>query len=152
MKTKFTNCIRAFYGTLKSQGLVHCKYNQGSLVITRKYPSIEIEAQHHNFGDRSKNLAALFKTISPEYIADLKNYAILFSKTVNLNEKLPPSHYSLYLRMMWNLKHRYPEINMATITKDDILKNEYPVLTIVQAMGAGLLLSIDEANMLTSKL
>jgi hypothetical protein len=152
MKTKFTNCVRSFSGRLKSQGLVHCKYNQGNLVITRKYPVVEIIEHHHTFGNRGKNLAALFKTLSPEYVSDLKNYAALFSKTVNINEKLPPSYYSLYLRMMWKLKHLYPEIDMATITRDDILQHEYPIRSVLESMESEMLLQIEEASMLNHEI
>ncbi len=148
MKTKFTNCVKAFYGRFKSQGLVHCKYNQGSLVITRKYPVLEIQEHHHTFGNKGKNLAALFHTLSPEYVADLKNYTVLLSRTTNLNEKLPATHYAVYLAMMWKLKHLHPEIDMATLTREDILQNEFPVRTIVEAMEAGFLMQIVEASML----
>ncbi|HPT72048.1 MAG TPA: hypothetical protein PLE74_07180 [Candidatus Cloacimonadota bacterium] len=148
MKTKFTNCVKAFYGKFKSQGLVHCKYNKGSLVITRKYPIIEIEEHHHTFGNRGKNLAILFHTLHPGYINDLKIYTRMYANTVNINEKIAPTHYNLYLTMMWNLKHQFPEIDMATISKEDILDHLYPVITISQAVSAGLLQDFPEAHAL----
>jgi hypothetical protein len=152
VKTKFTNCVKALYGSLKSQGLVHCKYNQGNLVITRKYPVMEIEEHHHTFGKMARNLAVMFRTLLPAYIDDLKNYTALLSRTTNLNEKLPATHYAVYLRMMWKLKHMFPEIDMATITREDILKHEYPVRSIKEAMENELLIKLEEANMLNSRM
>ncbi len=52
--------------------------------------------------------------------------------------------------MMFALKRQIPEVDLSTITKDDILKQEYPVITVVDAMLVGLLLVIPEAGMLTN--
>jgi hypothetical protein len=152
MKTKFTNCVRSFSGRLKSQGLVHCKYNQGNLIITRKIPDVEIIEHHHTFGSISKNLGKLFKSFSPEYIAELKNYTVLLSKRTNLNEKLSATHYAVYLAMAWSLKKRYGEIDLGKITKEQIFKREYPIRTILEAMESGILLEIQEARILTQKM
>jgi hypothetical protein len=152
MKTKFTNCVRSFSGRLKSQGLVHCKYNQGNLIITRKYPVVEIIEHHHTFGTTSKNLGKLFRSFSSEYVADLKNYTVLLSKRTNLNEKLSATHYAVYLAMMWKLKSQFPEIDLVTLTKDDILKHEYPVLSIVESMQSGMLQDIPEGRVLEHKI
>jgi hypothetical protein len=152
MKTKFTNCVKAFYGKLKSQGLIHCKYNQGSLVITRKYPIVEIEEHHHKFGSTGKNLRALFHTLASEYIDDLKNYTALLSRITNLNEKLPATYYGVYVSMMWKLKKNFPEIDMLTITRDEILKQEYPIRSILEAMENNILMTIPEGKMLDKKI
>jgi hypothetical protein len=152
MKTKFTNCVGAFYGKLKSQGLIHCKYNQGNLVITRKYPIIEIEEHHLKFGSVSQNLSRLFHSLSKEYIDDLKNYVVLLGRTTNLNEKLAATHYGVYVSMMWKLKKHYPEIDMLSLTREDILKNEYPIRTIVEAMENGFLMMIPEGRILDKKM
>ena len=70
----------------------------------------------------------------------------------DLADKIPANCYANYLRMMWALKKQIPEIDLSTITKDDILKNEYPVCSVVQAMDAGLLPNIDERVMLINKI
>jgi hypothetical protein len=53
--------------------------------------------------------------------------------------------------MFFTLKKQFPEVDLTTLSKDDILKNEYPVRTVVESMKSGMLQDILEAGMLTGK-
>jgi hypothetical protein len=152
MKVKFRHAVKAFHGKFKSEGLVYCKYNDGALYLTRKYPNYTPSDQNHKIGNAGKNLSNLFRQISDEYKNDLKIYAKLMTNYTNLDEKIPASFYMTYIRMMWALKKQIPEIDLTILTKDDILKHEYPVRTVVEAMQAGLLMHIEEASMLNHEM
>jgi hypothetical protein len=150
MKVKFRHAVKSFQGKFKSEGLVYCKYNDGALYLTRKYPCYTPSDHNHEMGDAGRNLGKLFRNISPDYKNDLRTYSKLMTNYTNLEEKIPPNCYANFMKMMFALKKLIPDVDLATITKEDILKNEYPVCSIAQAMEEGLLLDIPEANMLTN--
>jgi hypothetical protein len=152
MKVKFRHAVKGFHGKFKAEGLVYCKYNDGALYLTRKYPCYTPSIQNEKIGIISKNLKQLYVSISPEYKMDLKNYCQLMIKYTDLSEKLPTSCYATYTKMMWALKKQFPEIDLTILTREDILKHEYPVRTVVEAMKEGLLLEIEEASMLEHKM
>jgi hypothetical protein len=148
MKVKFRHAVKAFHGKFKSEGLVYCKYNDGALYLTRKYPCYTASDQNHKIGNAGRNLGSLFYQLSEEYKNDLKIYAKLLVSYTDLSEKIPASYYIIFTKMIWALKKQIPDIDLSNITKDDILNHEYPVRTILEAMQSGLLLAIPEANLL----
>jgi hypothetical protein len=152
MKTKFKHFVRGFYGKFKSEGLVYCKYNSGALCFARKYPAYTESEQNKKIGIISKNLKELYVSISAEYKLDLKIYSKLMVNYMNLEEKIPASSYAIYTKMMWKLKKRFPEIDLTTITREEIMKQEYPVKSVVEAMEFGLLLKIEEASVLLNEM
>ncbi|HNX00527.1 MAG TPA: hypothetical protein PLE74_07710 [Candidatus Cloacimonadota bacterium] len=152
MKAKFRHAVKAFHGKFKSEGLVYCRYNDGALYITRKYPSFTASGQNHKIGNAGRNLGQLFQNVAIEYKHDLKTYATLMSSYTDLSVKLPANSYAYFVKMMYALKRKIPDINLATLTLDDILNNEYPIRTVAEAMEAGLLTNIQEGSNLSSKL
>ncbi|HNW99975.1 MAG TPA: hypothetical protein PLE74_01645 [Candidatus Cloacimonadota bacterium] len=152
MKVKFRHAVKAFHGKFKTEGLVYCRYNNGALYLTRKYPFYTPSDQNHKIGNAGRNLGKLFRNIAVEYKNDLKTYAKLLVNYTDLSEKLPASCYVLFTKMMYGLQKKVPEIDLSTLTLDDILNNEYPVRNVVEAMQNGLLPGIPEAMMLTNKI
>jgi hypothetical protein len=152
VKPKFKHNVKTFRGVDRSEGLVYCEYNHGELVIAKKLPNRELNNNNRSFGAISSNLRKLYQTLSEEYKSDLASYTLMFRSVMYDPRKISMSAYSIFTKMLWKLKHQFPEIDLATITKDDILKNEYLVRTVIEAMDAGLLIQIDEANMLDSKM
>ncbi len=149
MKTKFKNAVRSFHGINRKEKLVYTLYNNGELPITKNLPIREITEDNHKFGKITKNLHVLFESLSTEYKRDLANYALALQSTHPSKDKIAIRAYGLFSRMMWSLKKQHPEIDLATLTREDILQNGYLVRTIVEAMQNGLLLEIEEASMLT---
>jgi hypothetical protein len=152
VKVKFRHAVKAFQGKFKAEGLVYCKYNDGALYRVRQYPRYTASDHNHEIGNAGRNLGMLFRTLSVEFKNDLKTYSALMTNYTDLGNKIPANCYANYNRMMFALKKQIPEIDLSTITKEDILKHEYPVITVVEAMKAGLLLNIPEASILTHEL
>jgi hypothetical protein len=152
MKATFKHSVRTFRGVNRKEDLVYCHYNNGNLVITRTLPKREITEKNHTFGAITKHLHDLYKSISAEYKLDLANYAKLYSTLSNVNCKLSPSASALFTGMMWKLKGQFPEIDLVTLTKEDILKHEYPVRSVFESMQNGLLTNIPEASILTHEM
>jgi hypothetical protein len=50
------------------------------------------------------------------------------------------------------IENQFSEIDLVTLTREDILKKEYPVRSIVESMQAGMLQDIPEAMVLDKKI
>jgi hypothetical protein len=148
MKVKFKGSIRGMRGINRREDLVYCNYNKGLLNVVRTLPKREATEQNVSFGKTTTNLHDLYKSTSPEYKENMSVYAIFLSQLPEVYRK--PSGYALFIRMMWTLKKKFPEIDLETITREDIIKHEYPIRTVAEAMASGVLLHIVEAMMLTS--
>jgi len=152
MKPVFKHSVKGFRGVDRTEDLVYCKYNHGELVIARKLPQRQIDDSNRNFGMISSNLRLLYRTLSFEYQQDLSSYTMMYRSLMYNPHKISLSAYSLFTKMMWKLKKLIPEADLSCINKEDILQHEFPIKTIAEAMKAGLLLHIEEAGMLTSKI
>ncbi len=152
MKTKFKNTVRSFHGINRKEKLVYTLYNNGELQIVKNLPDREITEDNHKFGKITKNLHFLFESVSADYKHDLANYALALQSTHPTKDKIAIRAYGLFSRMLWSLKKQHPEMDLATLTRQDIISNQYPVKSVVEAMNAGLLTVIEEANMLTHEM
>jgi len=103
-------------------------------------------------GNILANLHELYETISPEYKQDLNTYCLLLQVKVPDKRKVPLRAWGLFVKMMWALKRMYSEIDLCEINREDILKNEYPISTVGEAMDIGILFHIEEANILLNNL
>jgi hypothetical protein len=152
MKAKFKHNVKTFHGINRREGIVYTLYNNGELLIAKNLPNREITEGNHNFGKITKNLHILFETVSTEYKRDLSIYALLLQSTHPTRGKIAIRAYGLFSRMMWKLKSQFPEIDLVTLTKEDILNQGYPSRTVAEAMKAGLLLEIEEGKMLDKEM
>ncbi len=148
MKTTFKHAVKSFRGTNRKEELYYSSYKNGEVVIAKTLPEPTIKAHHHIFGTITKHLHKMYKTLSAEYKLDLSCYAKLFSTLPENNDKLPASGSALFTGMLWKLKKLHPEIDLATITREEIVQNEYPMRSVVESMQNGLLVEIEEASML----
>jgi hypothetical protein len=152
MKTKFRHNVKSVQGHDRSEDEVYCSYNNGDLMITRKMPHRDVYETNKKFGRISSNIHKLYKTLSEEYIRDLSNYSLALQSVAYNPNKIPMRSFGVFTRMMWALKKRFPEIDLEAITREDIIKNEYLIRSIVEAMMNGLLVNIPEAEMLTAEI
>jgi hypothetical protein len=152
MKPVFKHGLKGFQGTNRSEDLVYCSYNQGELIIAKKRPHRKADTNNRNFASIGKNLGNLFRTFTAEYKSDLHTYTLLLHSVAHNPHKIDVSPYMVYTKMMWTLKRLNPDIDLSTITREDILKNGYPVRSVNEAMRSGLLWNIPEAAMLEHKI
>ncbi len=152
MIPKFKHNVKTFKGIDRSEDLVYCQYNDGELTIAKHLPKRKIYPENRNFGAISSNLHHLYESLSPEYKSDLATYTLMYRGLKHDPHKIPMSAYSIFTRMMWALEKQSPEIALLTITREDILKHEYPIRSIVEAMKSGMLFNIPEASMLNHEI
>jgi|WetSurMetagenome_2_1015567.scaffolds.fasta_scaffold299829_1 hypothetical protein len=152
MKPTFKHNVKTFKGINRKEDLVYCKYNDGEIIIVRTLPKRQATEQNHHFGAITKNLHDLYASVSPEYKLDLSNYAILHYQLQATSHKLQASGSAIFTKMLWNLKKQFPNIELSKISRDEILDYGYPIVTILEAMGSGMLLKIPEAMILDRKI
>jgi hypothetical protein len=152
MKPSFKHAVKNTRGIDRKEDLVYCEYNQGELIITRHLPKRPLYDSNRNFGTICSNLRHLYGTLSAEYKNDLSSYTLMYRSIMYDSHKIALSAYSIFTKMMWALKKQYPKIDLKILTREEILKNEYPVSSIAEAMGKGLVMVIKEAEMLNHKM
>lgn len=152
MKAVFKHAIQRFIGTNTKEDLVYCSYNHGDLQIVRTRPRRETDENNKSFGSVGANLSRLYHSLSEEYLNDLKSYTLMLATVQYDPNKLPMGHYAVFTRMVWSLKGQFPEIDMSTVSRDDILNAGYPVYSVKEAMESGHLFMIPEAMCLDRKI
>lgn len=129
MQVTFRNLLKAYSG--KCDGLVYYYNAKLDKILCRRLVYPKISQANKILGDISINLSALEP--SDDYIQDLKHYAILASKPGKfLNWR------NAYMRMFFKLRDAIG-VDLLTIDRDDIFDNGYPVITVRDAIDAGLL-------------
>jgi len=151
MKVKFKYGIRTFSGTIDE--MVYGSYRKGCLCIGRGYVYPKITENNVQKGKIVRNLASVYHAASEFYIDDLKTYAERNGKENTPKNKLIPTAFALFLKMMYAWYESDPEhIDLTTVTVADIVAMEAPVKTIAGAVEAEFLPYIRVSADLTAEI
>jgi len=107
-------------------------------VTMREYVIPEPTINNTNFANKSANIGAFYKQVSPGYLYDLATYA----RSYNLEYMDPNCYYqtySIYVRMMYALARLVTTVDLSTITPAQVVTEALPIITVAQAIDAGLL-------------
>ena len=129
MKVIFKNMLKAYSG--HCDGLVYYYNPRLNRVICRRHVIPKATPQNA----RLKVVAARLKSlnISEDYITDLKFYAaIIRDHGSHLNWR------NVYVKMMYAMEKRY-EIDLSTITREQVASLDLPCKSVRSAIDAGLL-------------
>lgn len=151
MKVTFKCNIGSYSGTLND--MTYGSYRDGSVCIGRKWVQPAPTAQQASLGSAAKNLSALYKSASAGYKADLKSYAGKYGKERVSGRNLPPNAYAIFIRMMYDYRSTDAEhINLETIDKATLTGMNAPVMSVKDAIDAGLLPSVSDAGTLIAEM
>ncbi len=132
MKTKLKYCLSELSGTLDD--LVLYRNKKSGKLIARRYCVPKPSAENPRIAETSRNLFALAP--SEAYKADLKMYLLLHNE---LSHKPFHSWVNLYMTLMSRLAKAYPDIDLKTLSRNDIFANDLPCKSVSAAVQAGLL-------------
>jgi hypothetical protein len=136
MKITMMGLIRKLSGRM-GDFIIYADKNSDA-VWMREYTYPELTENNHYVGNVAKNLAEFKKSVSPDYLEDLENYADRYNlQSVGTSKKL--NAYSTLLKMMHNLKREIPAVNLLTITPEIVVDADLPMKTISEAVESGLL-------------
>ena len=149
MKVKFKYGIQTYSG--KIDEMVYGSFRNDNLCIGREFVYPTLTDNNHALGSSMKNLAGIFHHISPTYAADLKKYATRNGQENVAKDKLIPTCFSLFIKMLYAWQKSDPEhVDLTTVTIADIGSLDADVSTIKRAVEAGFLPHISVYTDLTA--
>jgi len=132
--------IGAFSGTIDLGVFRPVKRRIAS--IMRRWVEPRSTEQNSIFGAIGHNLAIVYHDADGGYIQDLGVYAQRYYDEIEVDKEFDPtkSRYGIFVKMMYNWQKSDPEfVDLSAVTKEDIITHESPVLTVKDAVEAGLL-------------
>ncbi len=137
MKATVKEGIKGFSGKL--DGAIYYYHPRLRRTLMRRAPQMPIQPQNHDYRDISRQIKAL--NPSEAYRNDFRMYLnALMDRDDNVRL---PSWYSLYIKMLWAMQAKYPElVNLKTITREQIFAQNLPCRSVKAAVEAGLLSDI----------
>jgi hypothetical protein len=138
MKVKFKFGIKTYSGL--ADEMVYGSYRNDNLCIGRIYVYPTLTQNNHDKGKAVTNLAAMFRDASVGYLGDLKLYAVRNGQENVPKDKLIPSAFALFMKMMYAWQKSDPtHVDLTTITIADIISADAEVRSIDRAVGIGFL-------------
>jgi len=123
--------------TGKTGELVYCYNRLADKMYARKYTYPTLTDNNHKMGSVAQNLFRI--KVSDAYKYDCRTYAYLYA-TAGKNRGVKIWTWSnCYLHLMYALAAAVPEIDLATLTKEEIYTLDLPCISIKRAVEAGLL-------------
>lgn len=149
MKVKFKYGIGTYSGTLDE--MTYGSYRNGAVCVGRKWVYPTPTAQNATMGERMKNLSKVYAGASAGYKEDLSVYCLRYEKQHVAKNKLAPSSYAIFVKMMfaWS-KATGGLIDLSTVTVEDIQSSTEGAKTIAEAVENGHLASVREYAILTT--
>jgi hypothetical protein len=151
MKVKFKYGIKTYSGTIDE--MVYGSYRDGKLCIGREYVYPKLTENNTLTGKSIINLASVYRNVSPAYLQDLKTYTARNGKENTPKNKLKPTVFALFIKMMYAWQESDSEhVDLQTVTVADIVALVAPVKTIAGAIEEELLPSVSIFEDLTSNI
>jgi hypothetical protein len=135
MKVKFKFGIKTYSGL--ADDMVYGSYRDDNLCIGRVYVYPTLTQNNHDKGKAVSNLAGIFRDAGADYLADLKKYATRNGQENVPKDKLIPSAFALFMKMMYAWQKSDPtHVDLTTITIADIVSADADVRNISRAVEA----------------
>jgi hypothetical protein len=135
MRVAFKNMINGYAG--KADNSIIYYVRKTNSFYMRRRPHQPIGETQNKFRDIMRNLG----TLQPDYC-----YKEDFGFYLELYNQLPDKKYgavmtwcNLYMKVMFSMARTYPDIDLTTITKEEIHARDLPCLSVNRAVDAGLL-------------
>ncbi|HPT72936.1 MAG TPA: hypothetical protein PLE74_11740 [Candidatus Cloacimonadota bacterium] len=139
MKVIFKNGILALSGKNPKDGLIYCYNRKRNECIARKPGRFTPTEATERLTRVSKNILIIYKQLPEGYKLNFKCY-------VRLNPKFS-NPFALFIKIMWMLYDRFPEIDLETITIDELRDSNYPIHSVAEMIESGLLNRIRCTNL-----
>ncbi len=119
-------------------------------LIARKWVKPAVTPANADFTAVSRLVKSL--GISAGYITDCRRYVDLYNRKNRRRNRALFSWTNVFFRMMLQLKRRLPDLDLVSLTKAEIYAQEYPCISVAQAVQAGLLEKVAEFQQLDNQL
>ncbi len=135
MKVLFKNMINGYTGN--ADDYVMYFNRRLNKVIMRDKPVYKHHPAHPGF----KAVMANFKALNPSqgYRDDCAQYVKEYNELVANSKPHIVTWTNLYQKIMWMMKRIMPELDLATLSREQIYTQELPCISVKRAVEAGLL-------------
>jgi hypothetical protein len=147
MKTIFKGIGMSYSG--KNDGLVYYYNHYLRRTIARKLVVGKPTPQQARIKEVSQNLASLH--LSEGYIRDLKFYVSEYNKRSHKHNLCVYNWNNLFTKIMWTMAKEL-NLDLATLTREQILNGNLPCRTVKQAIEAGLIPTMNYFETLINEL
>ena len=149
MKVTFKYGIGTFNGMIDNA--VFWKQKSGVASIMRKFTYPKLTIQNEIIGKTGNNLANLWSKFDISYKKDLKTYAERYYVQYGSEGDFDParSPYAFYTKLMWAWAEEHSEVDLKTLTWEDLALMENEAETVKIAILHGYLRPIDQYDDLT---
>jgi len=140
MKASFKNLLSGLSGVLDDKILYY--HSVLEVCLLRSKP----EFVPNSRTDRLKQIMQNLQGISPsaEYKQNFKDYLIQYNNLKANKHKRLISWSNLYLKMFYAMQKALPEVDLLTITREQIEMQNLPCKTVKNAIDAGLLPKVND--------
>ena len=135
MKVYFKYGLTGYTG--KSDDLVFCYNRISGIAYTRKRVYPRLTEENARLGNIAHNIFALKP--SEAYKDDLRLYLLRYNGLKQNRYKRLRSWVNLYNLLMANMAKLYPEIDLKTITREQICQDNLPCINVKRAVETGIL-------------
>jgi hypothetical protein len=139
MKVKMQYGMPPFSG--QAGELVYCYNKRTGRMYARRYEYPTLTENHHKMGGVAKNLFKIKP--SDDFKFDCRTYAYLYATSRKNNGVLIWTWSNCFMHLMYALAKAMPEIDLSTLTREQIYQQDLPCISIKRAVEAGLLEKVD---------
>jgi len=150
MKVTFKYGIGTFQGKIDNS--VFWPQKSGLASVMRKFTYPTLTSQNTKIGKIGKNLALMWRQILSEYKADIYTYAQRYYTQYGSEGSFDParSPYAFYTHMIWEWSKSHEDVDLKTLTYEDLLVTGTQISTVKNAIDNGYLRTIDQYDDLTA--
>ncbi len=135
MKARLKYGLGGYSGNL--DGMVFYRERCSDMIIARRWVIPRYSAENERLGLSTKGILALQP--SNEYKNDLRTYLLWYKSSKYVKSKPLRNWVNAYMHLMYNMAKAYPDIDLKSITRDDIFSLDLPCISVKRAVEAGLL-------------
>ncbi len=140
MKVRFQNMLQGYTG--KADNLIFYRDSRTGNIYARRTFKFKKHPAHPGFRQAQKQIYALQP--SEEYKYNLLDYCALYNALPENREKPLFTWCQVYNKLMWAMQNALPgEVDLKTITRQQIEEEGLPCRTLKDAIEAGLLPEVD---------
>lgn len=139
MKVKMNGRPWAYSG--KADDLVFCYNRFSGTMYARKKTKHKITPENERIGNTSRNVFGL--NPSAGYRKDLQLYQLGYNRLGENRDKPVLTWSAMYMRLMYAMAGLVENVNLQTITREEIYQRNLPCISIKAAVEAGVLPAVD---------
>ena len=150
MKVTFKYGIGTFQGKIDNS--VFWPQKSGLASLMRKFTYPKLTSQNTKIGKIGKNLAIIWQDLEPDYCDNLRSYAQRYYVQYGSEGTFDParSPYAFYTHMIWEWSKSHSNIDLKTLTYEDLSVTGTQISTVKNAIDNGYLRTIDQYDDLTA--